>query len=193
MKNQKTVTKNDKKTIPKSKDVEVRLRKSYSFFNTIKENIGDCSKIDTSLLKNDDVFVNIKVGDTISELEFYKCFLHIKTALCRTVYDDKESKLTDVTIDYMAAIMCKPLDYTMPSNAKNMKQANLAKELNRSPKSAYSAINRLKKAGYLVVTEDNIIIPGPEYQKLRIITKAHFEKTGCFPVCYMLNFIVDDE
>jgi len=78
----------------------------------------------------------------------------------------------------------------MPSNAKNNVQINLAKELGRTPKSAYSAINRLKKAGYLVVTEDNLIMPNSELQKLRIITKQHLDKLSSFPLCYMINFVV---
>ena len=114
----------------------------------------------------------------------------MRSGLAKTVYEDDSERLTDVTVEYMANIMAKSLDFTMPANAKNKVQMDLAKEIGRTSKSAYSAINRLKKAGYLVITEDNLIVPNNELQQLRKITKAHLEKMGSFPISYMLNFIV---
>lgn len=177
-------------TRTKSKEVKIRMRRDHRFFNMIRENIGDSSV--TDLEDKDDQIIDVMVGDTIDEITFYKCFLHLKSSLAKTVYDpgDGLGKLTDVTIEYMAKIMSMPLEYTMPTNAKNMVQTNLAKSLGRTSKSAYSAINRLKKAGYLEVTEDNIIMPVNELQRLRKVTKAHLDKYGAFPISYMLNFIV---
>ena len=177
--------------MPKHTKLQVRLRKDHRFFNTIIENIGSFS-LDKEEIDNDkeNQTVTARVDDTVSELNFYKCFLHLRSGLAKTVYSTDKQRLTDVTIEYMATIMSKPLDFTMPSNAKNNVQINLAKELGRTPKSAYSAINRLKKAGYLVGTEDNLIMPNSELQKLRIITKQHVDKLSSFPLCYMINFVV---
>ena len=172
----------------KSKDVKIRLRRDHRYFNTIVENIGDTTL--NNIKDLDDQVIEVKVSDTVDEATFYKCFLHLKSSLAKTVYDDGLGKLTDVTIEYMAKIMSMPLNFSMPSNAKNMVQTNLAKSIGRTSKSAYSAINRLKKAGYLEVTEDNLIMPTGELQKLRMITKAHLEQHGAFPISYMLNFIV---
>lgn len=177
--------------MPKHEKVNVRLRRDHRFFNTIVENLGSFS-LDKESIDDEKSNQTIiaRVDDTISELDFYKCYLQLKSGLAKTVYNDSSVKLTDVTIEYMANIMNKPLDFTMPSNAKNMVQMNLAKELGRTSKSAYSAINRLKKAGYLVVTEDNIIMPNEELQRLRVITKAHLDKVNAFPLSYALNFII---
>lgn len=177
--------------MPKYDKIKVRLRKDYRFFNTITENIGSFSIDSETIDQNkENQIVGARVDGPVSELDFYKCFLHLKSGLSKTVYEDSSAKLTDVTIEYMATIMSKPLDFTMPSNAKNKVQMDLAKELGRTSKSAYSAINRLKKGGYLVVTEDNIIMPNSELQKLRVVTKAHLKNMENFPVCYMMNFVV---
>lgn len=170
--------------------VEVRMRRDHRFFNQIKENLGSFH-IDKDDLKDiDNQHVEAKVDKAVSEIAFYKCFLQLRTALAKTVYENKKLKLTDVTIEYMSLIMSKPMEFTMPANSKNSVQMGLANELGRSSKSAYSAINRLKQAGYLVVTEDSIIVPNSELQTIRKITKAHLEKKKSFPVSYMLNFIV---
>ena len=160
--------------------VEVRIRRDHRFFNQIKENLGSFH-IDKDDLKDiDNQYVEAKVDKAVSEIAFYKCFLQLRTALAKTVYENKKLKLTDVTIEYMSLIMSKPMEFTMPANSKNSVQMGLANELGRS----------LKQAGYLVVTEDSIIVPNPELQTIRKITKAHLEKKKSFPVSYMLNFIV---
>jgi DNA-binding MarR family transcriptional regulator len=129
-------------------------------------------------------------------MEFYRCFLFIKSALLRTVYsnvDRDDDILTPVNIEYLAAIMAKPLSFSMSVNSKNDVQSELAKELGRSPKSAYSAISRLKHAGYLVQTEDGLIEPMNDLQELRKVTKNHLATLGCFPVSYLLNIVVSNQ
>lgn len=179
----------EKKT--KTRDVNVRFRKRNTFFNTIQENVGEYT-YDTDLLKEEeDIYIPVKLERGITEKQFYQSFLSIRNALARYTYENDDSKLSEVTIEYLSAIMSKPLDYTMPCNAKNNVQINLAKELGRSAKSVYSAINRLKKGGYLVVSEDNLIVLNNELQNLRKVTKKHLELLGTFPVSYSVNFIVE--
>lgn len=170
----------------------IRFRTAKPFFNLITENLGNYRRLDET---SEDVYQEVTVSNCISEYNFYRAFLYLKSSLGRTAYanEDVDASLTAVNIDYMAAIMCKSNDFTMPAKSKNNVQQELAEEMGRTPKSAYSAINRLKKAGYLVVTEDNLIVPNPELQKLRQVTKKHIESLGIFPVSYLLNFIVVDD
>jgi hypothetical protein len=174
-----------------SDKVKARFRQSEQFFNTVREDIStyDITK------RYEMGYADVDVDDTISEKDFYMCFLYLKAGLSKTVYRDVgiEHYLTGVNLEYMSTIMAKDLDYSMPSKSKNKVQQALAVELNRTPQSAYNAINRLKKAGYLVVTEDDLITPNPELQRLRVVTKQHLEKIGCFPMTYMLNFVVKND
>lgn len=169
----------------------IRFRQAKQFFNIITENLGKYKQLDEN---SKDVYREVIISNTITEYNFYRCFLYLKTGLAKTAYsnDDIDSSLTAVNIDYMAAIMCKPVTYTMPAKSKNSVQRALAEELGRTPKSAYSAINRLKKAAYLTITEDSLIVPNQELQTLRMVTKKHLNSLGVFPISYLLNFIITD-
>lgn len=167
----------------------IRFKTLKGFFNTVIENIGSYEVNEESV---DNTYFSCKIKDTISESDFYKCFLYLKAGLSKAAYKDDlaDETLTSVNIDYLAAIMSKPLTFSMPVKSKNSVQANLAEELGKTAKSAYSAIHRLRTKGFLIRTEDNLIMPNNELQKLRVYTKKHLEELGCFPVSYLLNFIV---
>jgi DNA-binding MarR family transcriptional regulator len=172
----------------KSITVKARFRQSEQFFNTVEEHISTY-EIQNRYPKG---YASIKVKHQINETDFYKCYLYLKAGLSKTVYtnDNSDEFLTAVNILYMATIMSKPLDYSMPAKSKKNIQHDLAKELDKTQQSAYNAINRLKKAGFLVVSEDDLIVPNDELQNLRVVTKAHLEKLGCYPMSYLLNFVV---
>ena len=170
-----------------SNEALLRFKQLNGFFNTITEEVGSYKIIEDT----EDTYVKATISDTISELDFYKCFLYLKSGLSKSVYQsDIDKSLTPVNIDYMAAIMAKPLSFTMPSKSKNSVQRDLATELDKSPQSAYSAIHRLRNKGYLIKTEDNLIATNGELQMLRIVTKKHLASVNSFAVSYLLNFIV---
>jgi hypothetical protein len=174
------------------KVIKAKFKNKTVFYNTITEDVGDFSinnitNINTPM---NDITID---GVLLNEFNFYRCFLYLKTGLAKTSYNQKLKRdvaLTPINIDYMALIMAKPLSFSMPIKSKNGVQSSLAKELKKTAKSAYSAINRLKNAGYLILTEDFIIVPNEEMQALRKITKAHLEKNGHFPLSYVMNFII---
>jgi hypothetical protein len=170
----------------------IRFRQTQGFFNTITENIG---KYDVIGDIDKDTYVEVNTTQSISEIDFYKCFLYLKSGLAKTAYknDKVDRSLTAVNIEYMSLIMSKDSDFTMPIKSKNDIQKNLALEIGKTPKSAYSAIHRLRSKGYLVKTEDNLIVPNDELQKLREVTKQHLESLGAFPVSYLLNFIIKED
>lgn len=176
-------------------NIKIRLKKSVLLFNHIREYIGK-KKVDTTT--NNDGWHDANVSDGISEYNFYLAYLMFKRALTKTYYIDNEDDadvlfgiVSDVNLQYMALIMSKPLDYTMSAMSKNNVQHDLAVELGRTDKSVHIAITRLKNAGYLEVTEDNLIVPNSELRKLREVCKSHLEKQGVFPLAYTIEFIVD--
>lgn len=167
----------------------VRFRKIKLFFNAVVENVSRYVTVG----KVDDDYDQIDVMGAMTEMDFYTAFINIKIALSKSAYKNHHaSDLSAVNVMYLATIMCKPLDFVMPAMSKNNVQTELARELGRTSKSIYSAVTRLRKAGFLVTTEDNLIEPHPELQTLRKMTKRHLEATGTFPISYVLNFIVSE-
>lgn len=173
------------------KEEKLKLRQKNCFPVTIVENITafEASAVD------ENNYATFTIQETLSEKEFYKMWLYLRNALARTAYiDDKiDTSITPVNVDYMAEIMAKPLSFTMPSKSKNNVQTKLAEQLGKNAQSAYSAIHRLRKAGYLIKTEDNLIVPNPNLEKLRKITKKHLQTLGTFPISYLMNIIVSPE
>lgn len=171
----------------------LRFKRLPTFFYTIIENVTPLK-----FLKGDpkeDDFIECEHDTYLSEQEFYKMFLYMRNAFAKTAYKDDEvdRTVTPVNVEYMSLIMAKSMDYTIPAKSRNSVQSDLAAEMGKNPQSAYSAIHRLKKAGYLVKTEDNLIEPNRELQTLRKITKKHLKSLGRFPVSYLLNVIVYNE
>lgn len=173
--------------------ITLRFKQIDSFFFTITESLTKFSKKGKVTVENP--FVECNVKETITEKDFYRMFLNIRNAFAKSVYENEETdtSITPVNIEYMATIMSKDMSYTIPAKSKNKVQTELAQELGKNPQSAYSAIHRLRRSGYLVKTEDNLIEPNPELQSLRRVTKAHLDKLGVFPVSYLLNVVVKNE
>jgi hypothetical protein len=171
---------------------EVRFVDKKAFLVTITENLTPFEKI-TDL--NNLGFCEVLPHNTLTEKEFYILWLSIRNALARTVYKDEpvDTSITPVNMEYLATIMAKPMSYTLPAKSKNSVQKELGKELNKNPQSVYSALHRLKVAGYLVKTEDDLITPNSNLQKLRRITKEHLKKIGYFPMSYLFNVLVSNE
>lgn len=176
----------------KESKFDIRFKNSLQFFNIIQENVSGYDIIDEN---EGDLrgFKKVEVAQLITEYDFYRCFLYLKSSLAKTVYGNDESYISGVNIDYMAAIMAKSLDYSLPVKSKNNQQKLLADELGRTDRSAYSALNKLKNAGYLIITEDDLITPNTELQRLRNVTKNHIKKYGIFPVSYLFNFIISNQ
>lgn len=168
----------------------VRFRKIKLFFNTIIQNVGSAVFTQTA---SGSEFEDCEVTQSLSESDFYRTFLFMKIALSKSS-DIKNrtslDNLTFVNVDHMALILSKPDDFVMPALGRNSLQGQLASESGRTLKSLYSSITRLKKAGLLVVTEDNLIEPNQELKTLRRITKKHLKTTGIFPTSYIINFLV---
>jgi len=158
------------------------------FFNHVKEKVNKYKILSNE--GNKDSWQDLEIVTSITEFDFYRSYLSIKGGLSQFAHGGKP--ITKINIDYMALIMCQPLEFTLPAMSKSNIQTRLAAELNKTPKSAYSAINRLKSLGYLVVTEDGLIEPNRELQQLRNVTKSHLSIQDGFPIAYTLEFIVSN-
>lgn len=165
--------------------MKYRIKNNKVFLFNIEDNVTKMEVGDTT-----DSYVDILNSEYLTEKEFYSLFIYIRQCIAKIKNLDYADYITHVNIEYLATIMCKPLEYNLPVKGRTSSQVDLAEELGRNPQSAYNAIYRLKKAGYLIATEDNLIVPNHELQTLRKVTKAHLEKLGVLPVSYLLNILV---
>ena len=165
--------------------MKYRIKRNKVFLFNIEDNVTKMEIDDSG-----EDYINVVNSEYLDEKQFYSLFIYMRQSIAKVKGLDYADYITHVNIDYLATIMCKPLDYNLPVKGRTKSQIDLADELGRNPQSAYNAIYRLKKAGYLVATEDNLIVPNHELQTLRKVTKAHLEKLGVLPVSYLLNILV---
>lgn len=171
----------------------IRFKKLKLFFNTVITNRGGFTTIHSDKRTEEilrDGFEECTISASISEIDFYKSFLFLKIGLAKADGNKTLESLTQVNVEHMALILSKPDTFVMPSLGRNSLQGDLAAESGRSIKSFYSSVTRLKNAGLLVVTEDNLIEPSSELKTLRRITKKHLDSLSVFPISYVVNFIV---
>ena len=126
---------------------------------------------------------------TIDEFTFYYLLCSINNVTAKF-------KLANTQLIVLSAIMCKPLDFSLPVDSKDGKLTKIAEELSemegekRTANSIYQSVKRLRDAGYLVETEDKLIVPSAQLQRVRYIVKREIEKNGfaCFDYifkCYI--------
>ena len=150
-----------------SKTIRYTNRTRLGFFRNIYE-VGhitltsdsvfnESKRLQESNFSSSNIAVINDVKDTITEEQFYTMYLTmLSTANSFTnTSENKKPLLTSTHIMYLAALMAKPLDYTIPTNSKSNKLTELAEELKRGSQSIYNSIHKLKKDEWIYITEDS--------------------------------------
>ena len=114
---------------------------------------------------------------SINENTFYTIYLQLNNVIR---YKSKgteviDFKISDTPIQLLTHLMCKGTDSTIIYRNKDKKNIELAKELDRTPSSILTSISKLKKAGYLNVSEDRILVLNEELTDLVNKTKLHIK------------------
>ncbi len=154
------------------------MRKKKVNFNTITIEFGSYTYNDADT--HDNVILKTKPVKTINEYEFYYKYLQLKSVVRIIKVDGKEIdiSLTKMHLQLMAHIMTKEMDFNVnwKNNCQQIK--DLAKELNRTTSSIYKSYVALKKKRYFITTEDKLILPNAEVNKIRNRIKSHIIKNG---------------
>jgi len=113
---------------------------------------------------------------SIDEFTFYYLFCTINNITAK-------HDIADTQLLVLSAILSRPLDFSLPIDSKDGKLTEIAKELSkdskpRTPNAIYQSIKRLRDKGYLVETEDSLIVPNAMFQRVRQIIKGQIKKQG---------------
>jgi DNA-binding MarR family transcriptional regulator len=136
-----------------------------------------------------------EVSNSITEEQFYTMYLTmLSTANSFTnTPENKKPLLTSTHIMYLAALMAKPLDYTIPTNSKSNKLTELAEELKRGSQSIYNSIHKLKKDEWIYITEDSNLRLNNVLENLRTIVKTQLEINGGIAIWDTLfRYVIND-
>ncbi len=159
---------------------KLKLDKNYSCFHFGRYNELDYNK--------DDNDADIEIAKTIDEYTFYYLYCNINNITA-------EKKIPDSLIIVLCKLMCKDIDYTLPVDNKDGKLTEIAKELSTDDKektsnAIYLAVKKLKDAGYLVLTEDNFIVPNASFQRIRQVVKKQLTVNGYATFDYVFKSVI---
>lgn len=140
----------------------------------------------------DNLVVNTKPIKTIDEASFYKTYLELNNVIRYKYVNGKllDMMITDAPLELMAHLMAKDSSYTLVFRNKDAKLAVIAEELDKTVNSVYNSMSKLKKAGYLVVTEDGLIAPNQECLDLMSKTKDSIANKEHFTFDFLFKFCV---
>jgi|TARA_R110000851_G_scaffold8694_4_gene33447 hypothetical protein len=123
--------------------------------------------------------------DVMGEYQFYIMYLTMLSTANGFVETKSETgkvikkpTLTPTHVIYLAKLMSKPLDFTIPTNSKSNKITQIAAELGKTAQSFYNALHKLKKHGWVYVTEDSNIKLKTNLENVRIMVKLQLEGNG---------------
>jgi hypothetical protein len=142
-----------------------------------------------NVLNEENGTAEVEVVRGIPEYTFYYLYLYINNITAR-------EKLTETEIIVLSAIMEKPLEFSLPKDAKDNKLTMIAQELSTPDKektsnSIYQAAKRLRDKGYLIVNEDQLIFPNRILQDLRTMVKKNLEEKGFVAFDYVFKCVVE--
>jgi hypothetical protein len=133
----------------------------------------------------------VKPLQTVDEFTFY--FLY-----CTINNITEKEQIASTQLLVLSAIMCKPLDFSLPIDSKDGKLTKIAEELStsskkaRTPNSIYQSVKRLRDKGYLVETEDRLIVPNAKFQYVRQVVKKQLQQKGLATFDYIFKCFISN-
>jgi len=130
---------------------------------------------------------------SIDEFTFYKIYLQLNNVVRfrRSGIGLVDMRLPDTPLELMAHIMCQDENFTLIYRNKDAKLQVIADALEKTVTSVYTSIGKLRKAGYLVTTEDGLCVPNNECSELMKKTKEAIKLNGHLTFNYMFKFCVE--
>lgn len=171
----------DKVLISYHKDLKVSKNVQPVFF-------GKAKSVDYDAETNTEL---INPLQTVDEFTFY--FLY-----CTINNITEKEQIASTQLLVLSSIMCKPLDFSLPIDSKDGKLTQIAKELStpgkrpRTPNSIYQSVKRLRDKGYLVETEDRLIVPNAKFQYVRQVVKKQLETKGLATFDYIFKCFISN-
>lgn len=136
----------------------------------------------------------INVIKSIDEQTFYRIYLELNNVIGWKNYGGKVTniQLTSAPIDLLSHIMMKGVGYTLVFRNKDARLVELGKEINKSTSSVYASLGKLRKAGYIIKDEDNLLTLNKELTDLVVNTKKHIDSEVPLTFDFLFKFCVTD-
>jgi hypothetical protein len=136
---------------------------------------------------------------SIDERTFYQIYLELQNVIKwrQTPNGNIDMSLSDTPIELLAHMMTKDENFTLLYRNKDKSQIQLGIELGevaggkvRTPQSVYTSIAKLRKAEYIVKTEDNLFVPCDELRQLMKKVKSEIKEKGFVTFDFLFKFCV---
>lgn len=126
----------------------------------------------------------------IDEMTFYYLYCSINN-----ISEPPGKTIAATQLLVLSALMAKPLDFTLPIDSKAGTLTDLAEELSteedkRTSNSIYQSVKRLRDKGYLIETEDRLIVPAAKFQYVRRVIKKQLQEQGYATFDYLFKCFV---
>jgi len=167
-------------------------------YNKINEGISQDCKIvryGRYTYSEDDSELKMNVVKSIDEYTFYKIYLELNNIIGVKHHngDIIKTHISDAPAELLIHLMLKGSDYTLVFRNKDAKLIKLGKEINKSSSSVYASLGKLRKAGYLIKDEDNLLVLNDELSYLVKNTKSIIKSGKALPFDFVFKFCVTDK
>lgn len=138
--------------------------------------------------------VETKVIKSISPASFYKLYIELNNVVGSRVQGGEtiSTELPDTPIELLVHIMLKDDDFTLVFRNKDATLVKLANEINKTPSSVYSTLSKLRKAGYIIKDEDNLLTLNQELHDLVKMTKYYLRAGKPLKFDFLFKFCITD-
>jgi len=135
-----------------------------------------------------------KVIKSISPATFYKLYIELNNVIGsrRMGSEIISTELPDTPIELLVHIMLKDDDFTLVFRNKDATLVKLATEIGKTTSSVYGTLSKLRKAGYIVKDEDNLLTLNDDLRDLVKITKKHIADGKPLKFDFLFKFCVAD-
>jgi len=143
----------------------------------------------------EDSEIKMNVIKSIDEYSFYKIYLELNNVIGVKHHNGEIIKtyISEVPAELLIHIMLKGNDYTLVFRNKDAKLIKLGKEINKSSSSVYASLGKLRKAGYLIKDEDNLLVLNDELSGLVRNTKSILSSGNALPFDFVFKFCVTEK
>lgn len=133
-----------------------------------------------------------KVLKSIDRATFYKLYIELNNVigLRQQGNDIIDTVLSAVPRDLLVHLMLKDKDFTLVFRNKDATLVKLGEELGKTTSSVYSNLSRLRKTGYVIKDEDNLLILNKELRDLIKFVDTTIESGNPLKFDYLFKFCV---
>lgn len=136
-----------------------------------------------------------KVHKSIGLSTFYRLYLELNNVIGSRLKGNEtvSIELSDNPIELLIHLMMKDSNFTLVFRNKDATLIKLADELNKSPSSIYGTLGKLRKSGYIILDEDNLLTLNKELTDLVKMTRKYVADGKPLKFDFLFKFCVTNK